>query len=149
MRVWRLVGRRHVATAMSGEGAFRFGGRWNERGVRLVYTADSLALATLEIAVHLVGARAPYVAIELDVPDQHVEVLDPADLSRRWVTSLSATARAGGQWVASGRSVGLAVPSALVDARSGERNVLLAPDHPAMAEVRQVQRFEVVLDERL
>ncbi len=36
-----------------GEGAFRFGGRWNSRGTRILYTAGSLSLAALEMLVHL------------------------------------------------------------------------------------------------
>ncbi len=36
-----------------GEGAFRFGGRWNSRGIRILYTAGSLSLAALEMLVQL------------------------------------------------------------------------------------------------
>jgi RES domain-containing protein len=36
----------------SGEGAFRFGGRWSSKGVRAVYCAIDPATAILEVAVH-------------------------------------------------------------------------------------------------
>ena len=42
-----------------------------------------------------------------------------------------------------------AVPSALVPYASGERNVLLNPLHPDAAAIREVQRLEVTLDERI
>lgn len=149
MRVWRLVATRHAARAMSGEGAAEFGGRWNPVGRRMVYTADSLALATLELSVHLTGARMKYTAIEVEMPDSLVDTLEVADLRRAWAAHPDATARVGDAWARSGRSLALAVPSALVDARSDERNVLIDPLHPGAATLREVQRFEVTLDERL
>jgi RES domain-containing protein len=149
MRAWRLVGTRHAASALDGIGAARFGGRWNPPGLPMVYLADSLALATLELSVHLTGGRFTYTAIELDVPDRTLDELDPADLKRRWRDDVEATRRIGEAWVRSERSLALTVPSALVDPRSGERNVLLAPRHPAMERVTERQRFTVTLDERL
>lgn len=149
MRVWRLVAARHAASALSGLGAAEFGGRWNPVGRRMIYTADSLALATLELSVHLTGARMKYVALELELPDDAVDVLEVGDLRKQWAAHPESTARIGEAWAGSGRSLALAVPSALVDARSGERNVLVDPLHPAMADVRALQRFEVALDERI
>ncbi len=149
MQVWRLVAARHAARAMSGEGAAEFGGRWNPVGRRMVYTADSLALATLELSVHLTGARMRYTAIEVMVPDELVDTLEVTDLRRAWANHPDATARVGDAWARSGRSPALAVPSALVDARSDERNVLIDPLHPAAAALKELQRFDVVLDERL
>ena len=43
---------RWVTAAMSGEGARRYGGRWNPPGLPAVYLAESRALAALEILVH-------------------------------------------------------------------------------------------------
>jgi len=149
MRVWRLVGARHAASALDGEGAAQYGGRWNPVGHRMVYTADSLALATLELSVHLVGGRARYVAIELDVPDASVDVIDPDGLKRSWSTDEASTQRIGLAWLNAAGSVALGVPSALVDPRSGERNVLVNPAHPTARTIREVQRFAVLLDERL
>lgn len=149
MRAWRLVRSGHARTALSGQGAALYGGRWNPVGVPLVYLGGSLALATLELVVHLAGARVRYVAIELDLPDQLVDHLAPGALGRTWRQHEALTQRVGEAWVAAAASVALLVPSALVDPRSGEHNVLLNPRHPAMDQVRERQRFDVVLDERL
>ena len=43
--VYRICKTKYAATAFDGEGAFRFGGRWNGRSTRMIYTAGSLALA--------------------------------------------------------------------------------------------------------
>jgi hypothetical protein len=72
-----------------------------------------------------------------------------ADLRKHWPAHPDSTERIGEAWAAAARSLALAVPSALVDARSGERNVLIDPLHPAIADVRELQRFDVALDERL
>ena len=144
-----MVAARHAAGALSGIGAAEFGGRWNPVGRRMVYTADSLALATLELSAHLTGALMKYVAIEFDVPDAHLDVLEVGDLRKHWASHPDSTERIGEAWAATGRSLALAVPSALVDARSGERNVLIDPLHAAITTVRELQRLEVTLDERL
>ena len=149
MYVWRLVAARHVAGAMSGEGAAAFGGRWNPPGRRMVYTADSLALATLELSAHITGGRVKYVALQFELADELVDALDPSGLKRSWAANENGTRRVGEAWLNSQRSPAISVPSALVDARSGERNVLLNPVHAAAGDLRQVQRFDVVLDERL
>ena len=52
-RAWRMVKEKHAATASDGEGAWLFGGRWNSRGTRGVYTSATLSLAALESLVHL------------------------------------------------------------------------------------------------
>ena len=49
---WRLDEARFSARWDGGEGAYRFGGRWNSRGVRAVYCALDPATAILEVAVH-------------------------------------------------------------------------------------------------
>lgn len=149
MKAWRLVSTPFADSAFDGEGAARYTGRWNPRGVRMVYTADSLALATLELAVHLGGARVVYTAIEVDVPDGHVADLPARQLPRQWLDGEASTQRVGEKWAASLSSLALRVPSALVDARSGERNILINPAHRDSGSIVEVQRFEVVLDERL
>lgn len=149
MQLWRLTASRHASTAMSGEGAAAFGGRWNPAGRRMVYTAQSLALATLELSVHITGGRVKYVAIQFELADHLVDALALGGLKKSWSTDESATQRVGQAWLDSRRSTALAVPSALVDTRSGERNVLLSPLHPSLSSLRELQRFEVVLDERL
>lgn len=134
---------------MTGEGAAAFGGRWNPPGRRMVYTAHSLALATLELSVHITGGRVKYLAMQFDLPDDLVDALELGGLKKSWPTNETATQRVGQAWLDSRRSAAIAVPSALVDARSGERNVLINPLHPRVVALRELQRFEVVLDERL
>jgi RES domain-containing protein len=149
MKVWRLVSSAYADSAFDGEGAARYTGRWNPRGVRMVYTADSLALATLELSVHLVGARVAYTAIEAEIADGLIEEVTMRQLAKGWRDDESVTQRVGERWSRSFASVGLLVPSSLVDPRSGERNLLFNPAHPQHESLSEVQRFDVVLDQRL
>lgn len=49
---WRLDKAAYAATWDGGEGAYRYGGRWNSKGVRVVYCSLDSATAILEVAVH-------------------------------------------------------------------------------------------------
>jgi RES domain-containing protein len=49
---WRLDDARFAATWNSGEGAYKFGGRWSSRGVRAVYCSVDPSTTILEVAVH-------------------------------------------------------------------------------------------------
>ena len=146
MRVWRLTQPR-FAQDLEGEGARLAGGRWNLAGVPVVYTSDSLALAALEVLVHLPGIersrqRIPrYIAIGLDVPDDLV--VDPGLLPD---VPLHETQVLGNAWLRSASSLGLLVPSRVIPL---ERNVLLNPRHPKMAEVTVAVTEPFVFDDRL
>ena len=52
MIVFRLS-KATYALDLSGKGAEKTGGRWNSKGIPMVYTSSSRALCTAEIAVHL------------------------------------------------------------------------------------------------
>jgi RES domain-containing protein len=78
---WRLDQAKYSLTWESGEGSYRFGGRWNSRGVRGVYCSLDPATAILEVAVHK-GFKAldtvPHVLTALTITDpSRVHVVDP------------------------------------------------------------------------
>ena len=58
LTAWRLVHKRKVNEAFTGTGSRRYGGRWNYKGIGVVYVSDSLALAALEIIVHAASYQA-------------------------------------------------------------------------------------------
>src|SRR5450755_2529498 len=126
MQFWRICRRRYAAEAESGVGARRYGGRWNSRGVAVVYASTSLALAAVETFVNLEPNLRPadLVSIEGRIPDGvEVITLDEGSLPRGWRRSRDeALRRFGDEWVLAGRSVALRVPSAAV---AGEWNLLV------------------------
>lgn len=139
MRAWRLVRPAHGSReeAFSGEGARRFGGRWNSTGVPVVYVSTTLALAALETLVHADRASLgrDWVAFELLVPVDAILELRDDDLPTDWrATPVSPGARfVGDTWIAEAASATLSVPSAIVPV---ERNYLLNPAHVGFASLR-------------
>ena len=147
---WRLVKARLSAHAFDGEGARRYGGRWNSPGTKMVYTSQSAALAALELLVHLNNSAvlASYVLFSAQFDDRLVTTLDHSRLPKHWRTfpAPRALQALGDQWIKSRASLVLAVPSAMVD---GETNFLINPEHPDIG-VRAIsppKRFE--FDQRL
>jgi RES domain-containing protein len=136
MKFWRICRRRYVAEAANGEGARLFGGRWNSRGVRMVYASTSLSLAAVETFVNLEPNLRPkdLVSIEGEISEVfQVESLDLKTLPARWYQTRDESLRPfGDDWIAAGRTVALLVPSAAI---RGEWNVLLNPAHPEFSKI--------------
>jgi RES domain-containing protein len=147
---WRLVKTRYLANAFDGEGAREHGGRWNSPGVAVVYLAESLALAALEVLVHLqdTGPLSAYTAVPVQFAARLMKALPSAELPRDWRSSPPpATLRAlGDGWVRAGRSAVLAVPSAIVES---ERLFLANPAHPAFSGLRRGRPRPFAFDARL
>lgn len=149
LRVWRLVTARFADTAFSGEGARRYGGRWNPKGVPVVYTSGSLSLALLEMLVQDQPLRARYVAIPAEIPPGvEVERLDMDRLPADWRTpaALETLRAIGGDWASRLATAVLAVPSAVI---SAETNYLLNPRHPGFGQILVGEAQELVTDLRL
>lgn len=84
IRFWRLDAARHASTWDSGEGAFLGGGRWNPKGLRMVYAALDPATALVEVAVHKGFAAldsVPHVLTSARIPDPtSIHAVTPGDL---------------------------------------------------------------------
>jgi RES domain-containing protein len=127
---WRIVKRKFRRAAFTGEGARRYGGRWNSKGVAVVYVAQSQSLAGLEMLAHLDSADLLryYVAIPVSFDSRLVTEVGVSSLPKNWKNypaprSLRAI---GDAWVSSGKSAVLRVPSVLVPSES---NFLVNPRH--------------------
>lgn len=147
---YRLTKAKYAETAMSGEGARLYGGRWSPPGLPAVYLADSLPLALLETLVHLErpGVLDSYIYIEVSFAEDLVLALDPADLSEDWRSNPEplSTTEIGASWLREQASLLLRVPSAVVPQ---SYNFLLNPAHPDLveAEISEPSPFDV--DRRL
>jgi RES domain-containing protein len=147
--VWRLVTARFAASAFSGEGARLYGGRWNRKGVPMVYTSASLSLAVLEMLVQDDPLRADYVAIQAAIPDEvPVERVTEGELPADW-RGLGARAELqeiGTNWARRLSSTVLEVPSAVVPVES---NYLLNPLHPDFTKIELGRPMPFGTDPRL
>ena len=148
MKVYRFVSTR-FPDGLSCEGARLSGGRWNSKGVAVLYCATSESLAMLELRVH---SPHPYPRTRwrfvIEVPDDAVTSIVLEDLPRGWETLPPGpmSKRVGDAWIAAGSSLGLLVPSVVA---TEENNLVLNPSHPRFHEVRVLSKRRVVLDKRL
>ena len=137
MLVHRLAKKKYASDPLGGAGGLLVGGRWHHKGVRIVYCAQSLSLAAIEFFVHFesLSKAVALVAVEVEVTDGLVADLPVSSLPSDWDSTPlgSGTARIGTEWVRSGRSVALRVPSVLT---RGEFNVLVNPAHANFRRVR-------------
>lgn len=88
---WRLDHRRFATTWDSGQGAFKFGGRWNSKGVIAVYASLDASTAILEVAVHKgfrVFDTVPHMLTSFVIADPDtIHVVWPADIPNpNWLT---------------------------------------------------------------
>jgi RES domain-containing protein len=149
MRAFRLC--RSSYPAYDGEGACRVGGRWNSKGVRVLYMSENRSLAVLEVLVHLSGTLPDkYLLGAADIPeDMAIERIADRDLPEGW-SALSpreqvATRLLGDAWVARQGSAVLSVPSVIL----GERNYVLNPAHADFARIELAQPEAFRFDLRL
>lgn len=147
---WRITKRKHVRNAFTGEGAREFGGRWNNPGTAMVYTAQSQSLAALEMLVHLDSSELleKYVLLAVEFDQSLITPVQPLALPRNWRSDPpQAQVRSiGDDWVLSGSSAVLRVPSVLVP---GENNFLLNPGHRDFASMRISKPLAFHFDPRL
>jgi RES domain-containing protein len=147
MQIWRICRARFAGEAFSGLGARRFGGRWNSPGVPMVYASSSLALAAIELFVHLEPNLQPddLVSIAATLPaGEPAQRLEPDQLPQGWwKDDFEPLRKLGDNWIRETSSLAIEVPSA---ALRMEWNVLVNPLHPATAEIRikkpQAFRFD-------
>lgn len=147
---WRIVNADYAATAFDGEGASRVGGRWTSPGRRAAYAADSIALAALEILVHLqsVATMTEFVVVPARFPRSLVRRITLSMLPRTWKAwpAPPALRQFGDEWHEAKWSPVLAVPSVVVDA---EENYVINPAHPDFARIEIDQARPFRLDARL
>lgn len=141
MILWRISAdtRRYQADDLSGRGAETTGGRWNEVGLPVVYTATTRALACLETVVHLNAGGLPLnrYLVEIDAPDALMAAairLEAAALPAGWddQPETQASVAIGSAWLRAGAAALLVAPSVIVPE---EFNVLINPAHPDSAQV--------------
>jgi RES domain-containing protein len=152
---WRLAKYKYRESALDGVGSALSGGRWNSVGTPVVYCATTLALAVLEVRVHIPLANFPpparYAGLEILIDSACIEGV--TELPGGWrvtpaaSTENTAARRFGDQWVTEKRSVALRLPSAVIPS---EFIYLLNPVHPDFSRAVQLgKEVDVFLDPRL
>jgi RES domain-containing protein len=118
---------------LSGKGAELFGGRWNSKGIPVVYTSQSRSLAITEIIAYTPPGFIPegYVLNIIEAPDTtaSLHTIPEVDLPEGWkrYPHGKETKALGDELLKAKKHLLIKVPSALVQ---GEHNFLINPQHP-------------------
>ena len=113
---------RSARAAADYTGAMLAGGRWNPIGTPMLYTAQHLSLACIEVLVHLDKSQLPrdYVWSRAELSNT------PGVLSFGNLNHVASCQAAGHQWVVAGDRLAIQVPSIVIPE---EFNILLNPNH--------------------
>jgi RES domain-containing protein len=130
-------------------GASLFGGRWNQKGTSVIYTAESRALCALEVLANSDELANDYVATPIEIPGQiAVTAISIPDLPTEWNVSppVDATRQVGTNWASGLRTAVLSVLSAVIPR---ERNYIINPAHPDFKRIRFHDPEPFYFDDRL
>ena len=149
MIVYRLA-RKAFKDDLKGIGAEKFGGRWNNIGVPLLYTCQHRSLAVLEVAAHMQLTQMPidFYMIEIEIPDNDITIVSEHQLPYKWMENPhnSLTQNFGDDFVRANKFMAMRVPSAIV---KQEFNLLINPNYIKANIIEIVKSYPFVLDGRL
>jgi len=147
---WRIVRASREKTAFTGEGPWRYGGRWNSPSVRVVYVSEHQSTAAFEVFVNRMPLilEEKYKAFRLEWPDDLTEIFPITKLPTNWRMSPppAQTREIGDGWAQERRSAVLALPSVISPA---DTNFLLNPEHRDFKRIRIASPIDYDFDPRL
>lgn len=150
MKVFRIC-KEKCANDLSGTGAKLVGGRWNSKGIPILYTSESRALAMAEVAVHLPYNLIPndFVLVTIDIPENlKLEEVLVKNLSKKWnnFPINNSTQNIGNEFVKNNDALVLKVPSAVV---AGDFNYLINSNHKDFDKIEIENIIPFIFDNRL
>jgi RES domain-containing protein len=147
MKVFRISALKYA----DGLQASGIAARWNRKGQKVIYTAESRSLACLENVVHSskMGLMGLFKILIIEIPDSlKMEISEEKALPASWkkTDNYRDCQKIGSLWFSSGKTAILKVPSALVPQES---NYILNTLHPDFQSIRLVEAEEFYFDSRI
>jgi RES domain-containing protein len=148
---WRVTQKSHADGAFTGLGEWLEAGRWNQKGVSMVYTAQSLSLAALETVVHLPADALLYnlyVYIPVEFDSKLILELPSSSLPADWKNHPlpDSTREIGTSCVKEQKSPVLKVPSSVIPE---EYYYLMNPLRSDFARLKIGKAISFLLDPRI
>jgi RES domain-containing protein len=136
--------------SLDGTGGLYVSGRWHTKGHPIVYCSEDPSTALLETLVHMEidseDRPETFQVLKIESSQEvSIEQIDTTQLGSDWRSNLTSTRSLGNEWLQSGRSLLLEVPSVIVPER---RNYLINPAHPEMKNLRITARYSHPFDRR-
>ncbi|WP_026712191.1 RES family NAD+ phosphorylase [Flavobacterium filum] len=150
MIVYRITNLKYKESTLSGIGAEKVGGRWNEVGTRAVYCSENISLALLEYYVHsenIAYLPKEIVVAKIEFPDDFV-IEELKKIPERWnqYPYSSKTTEIFTKLSKDRNFFALRVPSSIVGL---EYNIILNPLYKDFGKVEVVEFINLPIDERL
>lgn len=150
MIVYRVANARYKNETLSGIGAEKVGGRWNEVGTRAVYCSENISLALLEYYVHsenIAYLPKEILVAKIEFPNEFI-IQQLSRLPEGWnqYPYTSATASVFTNLSKDRNMFALRVPSTIVNRES---NIILNPLYKDFGKVEIVEFIQLSIDQRL
>ena len=138
---------------LSGRGAQTYGGRWNPKGMAVLYTAETPAQALLEFLPHFSDICVPpnLVLVTIQAPDDlKTEEFAQSRLTDGWDAKppTIVSTEIGREWLTRGTAAALRVPSVMLPFGKAW-NMVLNPAHPQCIELEIIEVVPISVDPRL
>lgn len=144
------LSKEEFANDLSGYGAELSGGRWNSKGVPMLYTCVSQSLCVMEIAVRLSVIDIPdkLKLITISVKDSIVRKVEVNELPTDWqkFPHLRTSQIFGDELISNSKYKAFQIPSAIVPA---EYNLIINPKKVTKEEIEILSIEDFYIDERL
>lgn len=134
---------------LRGEGAMLYGGRWNSIGNAMVYGAQHISLAVLEILVNkrnIEHFQTSFHLIQLRFPEQSVKIISTEVLKKNWHLDIEYTRFIGDHFLQDPTQWILKVPSAVIPE---EFNYIMNPIHADFKQLEVLSSEIYPIDKRL
>jgi len=150
MFVYRIANVKYKDKTLSGIGAEKVGGRWNEVGTRAIYCSENISLALLEYYVHSEDRSTlpkDILVAKIEIPDEF-PIQEITELPERWnqYPYSSKTTRIFTEKVIDRNFFAIKVPSTIVGL---ENNYVLNPLYKNFGKVEITEFIKLPLDQRL
>ncbi|NEU70054.1 RES family NAD+ phosphorylase [Spirosoma agri] len=148
--LYRIIRDKYRHTPLSIEGSRLFGGRWNPKGVGVLYVTSTPELGLVETLAHAPSVRYEdlpiYWVFSLEVPDD-IRYVSRNELPAYWQDQTYERTQGWlKDWLAAPDQLGIAIPSVLVPL---SYNVLLHPAHPSFSQIKVISQETQPVDRRL
>lgn len=150
MIVYRIANTKYKEATLTGIGAEKVGGRWNEVGTRAVYCSENISLALLEYYVHsenIAFLPQEILVAKIQFPDEFI-IEELEEIPERWnqYPYSSKTTEIFTKLAKDRNIFALRVPSTIVGLES---NIILNPLYKDFGKVEVIEFIKLPIDERL
>jgi RES domain-containing protein len=140
MLVYRISSPKYIED-LSGAGSKQYGARWNDKGVAMVYFAESRAMAVMEVLVHLrpEDIDKDFILAEFEISDDSILTINISDLPENWKeeSEVETLKEIGNKFIKENKFLIMKVPSVIIEE---DYNLVFNPNHPHAHKIKLIEK---------